>query len=92
MVALSNIFNIFRRKSGSEEVRDLSSDHLEQDLSPSLMERVRTHIDNCGPCNSFVSTLTSTVELLTEMGRKEPPSQLKSSILKRVEEEPNDPS
>ncbi len=81
---LKRLLGLLRRPSEHEEVRRLSSDYLDGDLPNTLMEKVRLHLDKCGPCASFFKSLSSTIRLLSEMGRQEAPANLKSSILERV--------
>ncbi len=88
MRSLDRIFSIFRRKDSEHvEVRSLSSDYLEDNLPNSLRERVRTHLEKCGPCTAFVNGLSATIRMLSDMGPKEPPPHLKSHIYQRVQEE-----
>lgn len=88
MPRLDRIFSIFRRKDSEHaEARGLSSDYLEGNLPSSLMERVRTHLEKCGPCAAFVNGLSATIRMLSDMGPKEPPPHLKSHIHQRVQEE-----
>ena len=88
MPRLDRFFSIFRKKDSEHvEVRGLSSDYLEGNLPSSLMERVRTHLEKCGPCAAFVNGLSATIRMLSDMGRKEPPPHLKSHIYQRVHEE-----
>ena len=69
------------------EVRDRSSEYLEGDLTPSRLQKFRTHIANCGPCQTFVDGLASVVGMLTKLPPAETPPKLKQSIMEQVEGE-----
>ena len=82
MVSLGRMFNLFRDKDmDCVDVRKLSSDYLEEDLSPSQLDKFRTHIFGCGPCKSFVDGFASVIGMLAELPKAQPSSYLKSSIL-----------
>lgn len=66
------------------EVRDLSSDYVEEELTGSLRTRVQEHLDRCGACRSFVETLRSTIRMLRELPTQKAPPELRDSIRKRV--------
>ncbi len=88
MPRLDSFFRKFRRNDSEHvKVRSLSSDYLEGNLSSSLGERVRTHLEKCGPCTAFVNGLSATIRMLSNMGEKEPPPNLKSDIIKRVDQD-----
>ena len=88
MFKLSGIYRIFRKKdSECAEVRKASSEYLEGELSDSLLQRIKGHLDQCRPCAAFVNSLSATVRLLSDLGQKEPPPNLKSNIIQRVEKE-----
>ena len=88
MVSLAGIFNLFKdRDMDCADVRKLSSDYLEEDLSLSQLEKFRTHISGCGPCKSFVDRLASVIVMLAEMSRAQPTTNLKSSIFERTTRE-----
>jgi anti-sigma factor RsiW len=51
---------------GSTECRELFarlSEYLDGDLSLSLCEAFRAHLDACRPCDAFTATLRRTIEL-----------------------------
>ena len=69
------------------EVRELGSDYLEDDLPPQKRSAVQAHLDKCGPCRAFISTLSSTIVLLARIPRATPPPSLKQSITERARQE-----
>jgi len=76
---------IFRRgEVDCNEVRQLSSDYLEDDLPQVKHSAIRTHLSNCGPCRAFVETLASTIGILTRLPRVSAPSSFKESVMTRI--------
>ena len=69
-----SIKRIFRREEvDCTEVRHRSSDYLDGDLPSGKLSRIRAHLDNCGPCRSFVDTLASTIGVLSRFPRVSAP-------------------
>ena len=68
------------------QVRESSSDYLDRDLPPTKLERIRSHLSGCPPCQSFVDSLASVVGMLTKMPDAKAPSSLKQSIMDKVKE------
>ena len=69
------------------EVRKLSSDYLEGDLRPSLLERFQAHISACGPCRAMVDSMRSVMGMLADLPKAEVPPDLKRSIIERTTQE-----
>ena len=79
---------IFRRGDvDCDEVRQRSSDYLEEELPPSKLAAIRTHLNNCGPCRSFVDTLASTIGILSRFPRSSAPPSFKESVMERIKRE-----
>jgi len=78
-------------KSGDdcEEVRGMSSDYIDGELNKPEVAKVRTHILNCGPCDTFINTLRATVGLLRSTPKQQPPSDFKQRIRDRLDQEQN---
>ena len=90
MFGLERIARLFRRTElDCTDVRKMSSEYMEGNLSPSLMERFRAHISKCGPCQTFVDSLMSMVGMLTKMPKMSSPPTLNESIMNRIAEERN---
>lgn len=88
MIGLDRILDLFRKRElDCVEVRKLSSEYLEGTLAPSRMQRLRAHLSKCSICQSFVDSLASVMSMLTSLPRVESPSNLKQSILQRIEED-----
>lgn len=88
MSPLARLKNLFKR-DGTDcgQVRESSSDYLEEDLPSSKLERIRAHLSGCPPCQSFVDSLASVVGMLTKLPDAQAPSNLKRSILDSVKSE-----
>ena len=69
------------------EVRERSSDYLEEDLPPTKLSAIRAHLSNCGPCQAFVDTLASTIGILARFPKVSAPSSFKDSVMDRVKQD-----
>ena len=68
-------------------VRKLSSEYLEEDLPQNRLQRIKVHLDGCGPCRAFVNGLSRTIGMLGRLPKAEPPAHLKQSIVDRTRQE-----
>ena len=66
------------------EVRDLSSDYIDGDLEAAAADRVKGHLEWCGPCNAFVNTLRSTVNLLRATPRNKAPDDFRERVREKL--------
>ncbi|MCX6621847.1 MAG: zf-HC2 domain-containing protein [Acidobacteria bacterium] len=66
------------------EIFELLSEYLDEHLSPEECERVRRHIDDCGPCVDFLESLRRSVALCHECGPVEKPSPLPAGVRERL--------
>ena len=88
-----SIKRIFRREEvdctevDCTEVRHRSSDYLDGDLPSGKLSRIRAHLDNCGPCRSFVDTLASTIGVLSRFPRVSAPDSFKKSLKVKIQQE-----
>ncbi len=76
---VSRFLRIFSRMGGDDdcrEVRNLSSDYIDDELDSASKERVTDHLRRCGPCNAFVNTLRATVNILRSTPKSEAPEGL----------------
>jgi predicted anti-sigma-YlaC factor YlaD len=77
--------NLIRRgEIDCKQVRELSSDYLDEDLPPVKRSAIQGHLSKCGPCQAFVDTLASTISILASLPRVSAPASLKRSILNRT--------
>lgn len=86
MIGLLN--KLFHRDEvDCKEVRNLSSDYLEEDLDPPKRSAIQTHLSNCGPCRAFVDTLATTIGILSRFPKVSAPSTLRESVMARIKQE-----
>ena len=68
---VSKLLNLFRKKDDEHAVaRNLSSDFVDGELDAETEASVKSHLEWCPPCQSFVNTLRATIGLL---GSSQPP-------------------
>ncbi len=87
---VSRLFGIFKRRQEDDDcdqIRDMSSDYIDGELSEASVATVNGHILKCGPCNSFLNTLRATVGLLRSTPKEEPPSDFKQRLRDRLDKE-----
>ena len=77
----------FKRRTECAQVRELSSAYLEKDLPPSLMERIKKHLDQCHLCTAFVRSLAATVRMMSETDAPQPaPAGFTDRIFQKVKD------
>lgn len=84
--------SVFRRifhrgEADCSEVLKLGSDFLEDDLSLQKRSAIQAHLDKCGPCRTFIETLSATIDMLTRIPRTSSPQSFKEKILERIRQE-----
>ena len=67
-----------------DDVADHSSDYIDNDLKEDKRSAFLAHLSNCGPCQAFVGTLSSTIGALGRLPGVNVPSALKQSLLDRM--------
>ena len=67
-----------------DDVADLSSDYIENDLKEEKRSAFQAHLSKCGPCQAFVETLSSTIGALSRLPGISAPSAMKRSLLDRM--------
>ena len=86
---VSRIAGIFRRNRMDPdclEVRDSSSDLIDEDLDESVAARIADHLSRCGPCNSFIRSMKATVGLLRATPRQKAPPDFAKRLKQRIDE------
>ena len=83
---MSILSRLFRRGSQDEdldcqEVKDLASDYVDEEMEEPLAVRVRRHLSFCPPCQSFISSFTSTVRALRSMPQERAPDAVRQRII-----------
>ena len=70
-----------------QEVRELSSAYLENELNESKRSAVHVHLSKCGPCMAFVDTLSATIGILAKLPLVTAPSTFKQSLMSRIKQD-----
>ena len=83
-----------RRLSGRAEfdcddVHENSSEYVDEELSPSVSNKFRAHMDSCTDCNIFVATFRATVMTLRDLPRRPASNDLQDRIRERISVEPD---
>ena len=90
---VSRFLRLFKRRDEDpdcQEVRDLSSEYIDGELDSASEERVKKHLEWCGPCTAFISTLRTTVSMLRSMPRREAPDAFRERVRQAVKNEGDD--
>ena len=90
---VSRLLGLFKR--GDEdpdchEVRGVSSDYIDVELDQASQERIAKHLEWCGPCKAFLSTLRTTVSMLRSMPKREASDSFRERVREAVEHEGDD--
>ena len=86
----SRFIRLFKRRSEDadcREVRNLSSDYIDEELERASADRVSRHLKWCPPCNAFIETLRATVNMLRATPRREPPSDFRQRVQDAIRDE-----
>lgn len=86
---VSRIAGIFRRNRMDPdclEVRDSSSDFIDDDLNESVAKRIADHLSRCGPCQSFIQSMKATIGLLRATPREKAPPDFAERLKQRIDE------
>ena len=67
-----------------EDVKQMSSDYIEDQLPPKRLKSVQQHLTGCGPCRAFVETLTTTIGLLSRLPRVTLPPSFKENLNSKI--------
>ena len=85
MMLLRPIMKVFHpNEVDCIDTRQLSSDYLDGNLSPTKLTAVQNHLSKCGPCRAFVDTLASTVGILSRFPQVTLPSSFKQSLMDKI--------
>ena len=86
---VSRIVGFFRRNEMDPdcmEVRESSSDIIDDDLDESVSSRLNEHLLRCGPCHSFIQSLKATVNLLRATPQQKAPTGFAERLKKKMDE------
>jgi hypothetical protein len=86
---VSRIAGFFRRNEMDPdcmEVRESSSDLIDDYLDESVSTRLNEHLVRCGPCHSFIQSLKATVGLLRATPQQKAPTGFADRLKKKIDE------
>ncbi len=69
------------------ELRDVSSDYLEETLPDSTQEKIRSHLRWCPGCSAFVNTLGDTISRLKSLPFHKAPPSFRQGLSERLKSE-----
>ncbi len=75
------------RELKCEEIVELSSDYVDEEMAESVSSQFRRHIESCEDCNSFVATFRATVLTLRDLPRRSASADLRARIKECIEAE-----
>ena len=82
------LFRLFKRRDlDCTEVREFSSDYLDDEVKESVRARIAAHLGQCGPCRAFVETLKATIALLGSFEPQQAPPSLRGYVRDRIQRE-----
>ena len=69
------------------ELRDVSSDYLEETLPDITQEKIRNHLSLCAGCSDFVNTLRDTISRLKTLPFHKAPPSFRQRLSERLKSE-----
>jgi anti-sigma factor RsiW len=72
------------RELTCDDIRDLSSDYVDDEISGSVGTRFRRHIDDCTDCNTFVATFRATVMTLRDIPHLAASDDLRARVMECI--------
>lgn len=75
------------RQLDCDDIRDMSSDYVDDDMPSSVSGRFRRHLDDCTDCNTFVATFRATVMTLRDIPRLGASDDLRARVRECIEAE-----
>ncbi|MCH7552705.1 MAG: zf-HC2 domain-containing protein [Chloroflexi bacterium] len=79
--------NIFKRKPEEvdcSDVQDLASDYVDEEMTESIVVKMRRHLSDCVPCQSFMTSFTNTIRALRSMPKEKASDEVRERILKQT--------
>lgn len=86
---VSRITGFFRRNSMDPdcmELRESSSDLIDEDLEEADAVRLNEHMVRCGPCHSFIQSMKATIALLRATPTEKAPQGFAERLKRRIDE------
>ena len=66
------------------QVRDMSSDYIEEELQGGVMAALRRHLEACENCSAFINTLRRTIVMMRDLPLVKAPDSIKRNIIETV--------
>ncbi len=76
------------RSAACQELLEHASEFLDAELGDDMKEHMRRHLERCGNCRGFVSTLEDTIAMLHALPNKTLPEDLKRKLIQACKEQP----
>ena len=86
-MSLFRWFSRFSRRDTTlccQDIEELSSGYVDEDLSPSIAAQFKAHMGACPDCNTFYATFRATVLTLRNFPKRPAPPDLKDRIQARI--------
>ena len=90
LLRLMRLLGLKGEELDCQDVRELSSDYLEEEITEDQAVKVRRHLDKCKVCTAFIATLKATLELLRSVPRIKAPETLRKRLYDQMSSNPND--
>lgn len=89
---LWNILPFGNKDLSCGKLREMSSDFLEGSLGTKELWRFNYHVERCGGCSAFVSSLRATIQTLNSLPSQNAPEDLKQRLSEHYREKDGDTS
>ena len=89
---LRNLLPFASSEMSCIKLRELASEYLEGGMDARTQWRFHFHLERCGGCGAFLSTLRATIHTLNSLPPTPAPVYLKQRIAGHLPESHNDPS
>ncbi len=66
------------------QVREMSSDYIEEELQGGVMAALRRHLEACENCSVFINTLRRTIAMMRDLPLVKAPDSIKRNIIDTV--------
>ncbi len=86
---VSRIIGFFMRNEMDPdcmEVRESSSDLIDDELDETVSSRINDHLGRCGPCRSFIQSMRATIGLLRSTPQEKAPPDFAERLKRRINE------
>ena len=84
------LLGIFKRRDPEldcEDIQQVSSEFIDEELDETAKRKVVAHLEWCPPCSAFINTLRATVGLLRATRSEAPPPGFKERVRESIRRE-----